>query len=340
MLLTLPPRPRVPRIPDSRPLLTREILFFGGKGGVGKTTLAASYALMAAERGWRALLVSTDPAHSTGDVLGAEIGPEPRRICEHLWALEIDPAHEADRYIADVKGRIMDAVPPRLVAEVERQIEIARVTPGAEESALFERFTRIMEEVGRRYDRLLFDTAPLGHTLRLLSLPESMATWMSGLIARRKKVNVLGRMWRTVAGASEREGGHDDDSVVTALEERVRRFRAARALMTDPDRTAFVFVMVPERLPIAETARATETLERCGIPIGAVVVNRVLPRCVAGHFLERRQGLETAYLREIDDRFARYPRFRVPLFERDVYGREALGQVVEALPRSERGVGR
>lgn len=163
---------------------------------MGKTTLAAARALSASDAGRRTLLVSTDPAHSTADILGTAIGPEPSEIGPNLWAMEIDPAREADRYIADVKERIRDATPPRLMDEVERQIEIARVTPGAEESALFERFTRIMDDAGSRYDHIVFDTAPLGHTLRLLSLPEVMATWMSGLIARRKQVNVLGRMWR------------------------------------------------------------------------------------------------------------------------------------------------
>ena len=157
-----------------RRILDREVVFFGGKGGVGKTTLAATMALEAAREGHRTLLVSTDPAHSTSDVLDTRLGGEAREVRPRLWALEIDPAEEADRYIDDVKARIADSTPPRLMAEVERQIDIARVTPGAEESALFDRFTRIAEEAGDTWDRLIFDTAPLGHTLRLLALPELM----------------------------------------------------------------------------------------------------------------------------------------------------------------------
>ena len=314
-------------------LLGRQILFFGGKGGVGKTTLAAAHALLCAQRGFRTLLVSTDPAHSTGDILEVDLGPEPREVLANLWAMEIDPAREADLYIQDVKARIAETTPPRLVSEVERQIDIARVTPGAEEAALFERFTRLMEEAGGRFDRILFDTAPLGHTLRLLSLPEQMTSWMSGLIGRRRKVNALGRMWRRVAGSAAGDANEGDDPILTALEDRRARFERARETVSDPDRVAFVFVTIPEQLPILETQKAVEALGRYGIPIGAVYVNRVLPESVDGGFLQRRRERESEYLDRIDDTFRSYTVHRIPLFETDVHGLDALRRVVAALPQ-------
>lgn len=313
-------------------LLSRQILLFGGKGGVGKTTLAAAHALLSAERGLRTLLVSTDPAHSTGDILEADLGPEPREVLANLWAMEIDPAREADLYIQDVKARIAETTPPRLVSEVERQIDIARVTPGAEEAALFERFTRLMEEAGERFDRILFDTAPLGHTLRLLSLPEQMASWMSGLIGRRRKVNAMGRMWRRVAGSGAGDANEGDDPVLTALEDRRARFERARETVSDPDRVAFVFVTIPERLPILETQKAVEALDRYGIPIGAVYVNRVLPESGDGGFLERRRERESEYLDLIDAAFGTRSVHRIPLLETDIHGLDALRRVVAALP--------
>ncbi len=179
-------------------LLQRRVLFFGGKGGVGKTTVASAFALISADRGDRTLLVSTDPAHSTSDILECGLSGEPQPVVENLWAMEIDPEQEVEDYIAGVKARIADSVPPRLAGEVERQIDIARVSPGAEESALFDRFTRILDEESRHYARIVFDTAPTGHTLRLLSLPETMTVWITGLISHRKKINILGRMWRNV----------------------------------------------------------------------------------------------------------------------------------------------
>ncbi len=317
-------------------LLAREVLFFGGKGGVGKTTLASAFALLAAERGQRTLLVSTDPAHSTGDILELAVGPEPREVLSRLWAMEIDPVQEADRYIADVKARIADTTPPRLMAEVERQIDIARVSPGAEEAALFDRFTRIMEEAGDRYDRLIFDTAPLGHTLRLLSLPEQMATWISGLIGRRKKVNALGRMWRRVAGAAAGDGAPPHDRVLAALEQRKARFERARAVLTDARRSAFVLVATPERLPLLEAEKAVGTLDRYGIPVGAVFLNRVLPDDVTGEFLERRRERESRYLDQAAATFSGHTVHHVPLQETDVHGLAALRRIVACLHESER----
>ncbi|NIN10330.1 MAG: TRC40/GET3/ArsA family transport-energizing ATPase [Gemmatimonadales bacterium] len=312
------------------------MLFFGGKGGVGKTTLASAFALLAAERGHRTLLVSTDPAHSTADILETEVGPEPRQIMAKLWAMEIDPAREADRYISEVKQRIADTTPPRLVAEVERQIDIARVTPGAEEAALFERFTKIMEDAGSRYDRILFDTAPLGQTLRLLSLPELMTAWMGGLISRRKKVNVLGRMWRTVAGAAAGDESAEPDPVLVALEQRKARFLRARERITDDARTAFVFVAIPERLPLLETEKAVAALAKYDVPVGAIVVNRVLPDGAEGAFLARRREREADLLAQLHETYRRYPVYRVPQFDTDVHGFSGLRRVIAELPPGER----
>lgn len=312
-------------------LLRQPILFFGGKGGVGKTTLAATVALASAASGRRTLLVSTDPAHSIGDALDVRLSNAAREVMPNLWAVEIDPAEEADRYIAAVKERIAAVTPPRLAAEVERQIDIARITPGAEESALFDRFTRLMDEAGAAYDRVVFDTAPLGHTLRLLSLPEQMQLWIRGLIGRRRKVNVLQRMWRNVAGASAGDVEGGDDPILAALEERRARFARARETVIDRARTAFVFVLVPERLPILETERAARTLVRHGIPIGAVLVNRVRS-CGCDHAPPaERHAHERAHLEDIARRFRAYPLVTVPLLPRDIRGADDLQELSRRL---------
>ncbi len=310
-------------------LLQRRTLFFGGKGGVGKTTVASAFALMSADRGDRTLLVSTDPAHSTSDILERRLTGEPQQVVNDLWAMEIDPEHEVDAYIADVKARVADSVPPRLAGEVERQIDIARISPGAEESALFDRFTRILEHEARDYDRVVFDTAPTGHTLRLLSLPETMTAWITGLISHRKKVNILGRMWRNVAGAGAGAGSHGDrdDPVLRVLNERKHRFEAARKLVTDAERASFAFVVIPERLPILETGKAVRALDKYRIPVGGVFVNRVLPDHAEGKFLQRRRERETEYLDEIAATFATHPIQHVPLMEADVVGVAALREI-------------
>lgn len=307
------------------------ILFFGGKGGVGKTTLAAAVALRSAAAGRRTLLVSTDPAHSIGDVMGLRLGNAAHEVEPRLWAVEIDPAAEVDRYIAAVKERTAAVTPPRLVAEVERQIDIARVTPGAEEAALFDRFTRLMDAAGEAYDRVVFDTAPLGHTLRLLTLPEQLQLWIRGLIGRRRKVNVLQRMWRNVGEGGARHRPPERDPILEVLEERQRRYARARATVIDPARAAFVFVVVPERLPILETERAARMLHRHGILIGAVLVNRVPEGRADAAPTARSGGGERAHLEDIRHRFRDYPLASVPQLPHDVRGRDDLRALGRAL---------
>jgi len=308
-------------------LLSRRLLFFGGKGGVGKTTLASATALALADRRLRTLLVSTDPAHSTSDILGADLGPDPRPVVADCWAMELDPEREADRYIADVKGRIAESVAPRLVAEVERQIDIARASPGAIEAALFERFTRILEEEGREYDRVVFDTAPTGQTLQLLSLPEQMSAWITGLIGRRRKLTAAGRMWRNVAGAAAEDAASDDDPVLQALEDRRARFLRARGVLVDAEQTAFVFVVLPERLPIWETARAARALGKHGIPVAGILVNQVLPDDLSGDFVDRRKAREAKYLAKIEEDLGDWPLWRVPMQEEDPVGTDSLREL-------------
>lgn len=302
----------------------RRVVFFGGKGGVGKTTVAAAVATAVASQGRSVLIVSTDPAHSLSDALENQVGPAIVKVGGGLDAVEIDPEQEADEYIDRVKQQVAETAAPRLVREVERQIDVARVSPGAEESALFDRFARIMMEGVDRYELIVFDTAPTGHTLRLLSLPELMTAWIAGLIDQRQKVNALGRMWRNVAGAAASKDVRDADPVLRALEERRERFVFARNILTDPERASFFFVLTPERLPILETERAVATLDRYEIPVGGVIVNRILPDEEPGEFLASRRVLQAEMIGRAEKSFAGHRLWRIALQSGDVTGREDL----------------
>jgi arsenite/tail-anchored protein-transporting ATPase len=290
---------------------------------VGKTTLSAAAALRSADSGLRTLLVSTDPAHSAGDALGVPLTGTTHQVGTRLWALEIDPEAEAERHIEEVKQRVREVASPRLLEEVEREIDVARVSPGAEEAALFERLAALLPLAGGEYDRVIFDTAPTGHTLRLLSLPELMTTWIQGMVRRREKTNVLNRMWRNVAGSAA-GASEPSDPVLHSLERRRDLFRTARTLLTDPATTAFFFVLTPERLPIVETRKAVHTLDRHRIPVGGVLVNRVLPSQAEGHYLQGRRSREAAYLSDIHSTFGHHPLWYLPELDRELVGEAAL----------------
>lgn len=310
--------------------LDRAILFFGGKGGVGKSTCAAAYALLASEAGQRVLLVSTDPAHSVGDILGADLGPSERRISEHLWSVEIDPEHEANAYIDRVGTQLRRVAPTHMHAEVERQIEMARVSPGAGEAALFDRVAEIVLSADA-WDKVVFDTAPTGHTLRLLSLPELLQTWMDGLLARRQRVNQLSSLWRHML--NRKAPSEDlDDPVERLLSARRRKFYQVRERLLDESRSAFIFVLMAERLPIVESGKAVAFLRRNGLPVGGLIVNRLLPKNVAEHpFLAARKEQEQLYLESIARDFSHLPRINLPLLPTDISGRESLSQIASYL---------
>ncbi len=317
------------RAPGLTALLERRILFFGGKGGVGKTTSASAMALWASRQGRKVLLVSTDPAHSTADIFDCEIGPEEREIAPNLTALEIDPDRESEHYIQTVKENLRQVVSLAFREEVEKHVEMARLAPGAEEAALFDRITTILDTAADRYDLVVFDTAPTGHTLRLLTLPQLMSAWMDGMIRRREKSNELHAVWKGMGG--ERPADPDDDPVARTLKERRRKLAKAGRLLKDTATTAFVLVLIPEKLPILETAKALQVLEHHGVPVGGMVVNRVLPEEPEGAFLQRRKAQEAEYLAEIRERFGRYRPIYVPMLDRDVRGMESLTRIGDYL---------
>jgi len=322
-----------------------EVLFSGGKGGVGKTTTAAALALRLAEGepgegagGERVLLVSTDPAHSLGDLFGTEIGGEETRLLDGLWGLELDPEAETDRYLRDVKRTMREFVRPEMYDEIDRQMEMTRLSPGAVEAATLDRMSEILVEGREEYDRLVFDTAPTGHTLRLLSLPEMMTAWMDGLLESRDRSESFGEIlkgtdWEggdelAYIDRPEKEGRDDRASRIReVLTRRRRKFARARHLLTDPGRCGFLVVVNPDELSVREAEEVRETLDRLEMPLLAVVVNRVLPEEADGDFLGRRRREEARHLERIDETFSEVPRVKVPLLSTDVRGVDELREI-------------
>lgn len=330
-----------PRITD------RRLLFIGGKGGVGKTTTAAALGLLAAEHGRRCLVVSTDPAHSLGDAVDRAIGDQETGIVAGLWGLEIDPDAEASRHIERVTEDMSQLVAPDMRNEIKRQMDMARMSPGAQEAALLERVSNLILDGTERYDLVIFDTAPTGHTLRMLTLPEAMAAWTDGMLAHNKRSEEFGKILQHLQPSGSRadlptpfddpqeDPFQDMDArtrrVAEKLLERRRLFHRARHFLTDAETTAFVFVLTPEKLPIRETRKAHDALVRFDIPVAGAIVNRVLPVDADGEFLANRRVQEGRYLDQIASQFSGLPQLHIPMLASDVTGMESLSEVARHL---------
>jgi arsenite-transporting ATPase len=289
---------------------------------VGKTTCAAAYALAARRAGKKVLLVSIDPAHSTSDILETALDSSEREILPGLSGLEIDAARETRSYLDAAKVRMAGVFTPAVVREASRQIELTASMPGVADVAVFDRIADLIVSRAGTYDLVVFDTAPTGHTLRLLRLPELMSSWVEALARRRREaVEAQG----VAAGSSEE--GAAADPVLGILEARMSRLRSVSDELTRGDRVAFVLVLIPERLPIEESVRAASELSDAGMSLGAIIVNRVLPDDVPGDYFRARKAQERIHLDEISRRLPPVPRVTVPLFESDVHGLASLERV-------------
>lgn len=304
-----------------------KIIFFGGKGGVGKTSSATSYGLFCAQKGYKTLIVSTDPAHSLGDIFEVEMGNGIKELDPNLYGLEIDPEAIGRAYIKRTKLEMQKTLSPILIEEIERQIDAMVVSPGTEEAAIFDELVKIINNYSKEYDLLIFDTAPTGHTVRLLSLPELMGAWMDTLISRRREALEL----RKMSDTNSRKIDDDkffNDPVLKILITRKEEYEKTRNILIDNQKALFIFVLTPEKLPIIETQKAINILSKYGIQIGGIIINKVLPKeNISDNFLLKRKETEKIYLQKIYHIFKGLLVIEIPLFPEDIQGKDYLRKV-------------
>jgi len=317
----------------------RSLLFFGGKGGVGKTTVSAATALARANAGSRVLLVSTDPAHNLGHLFDRKIGSKPVRITAGLDALELDPEETVDLHMQDVTRALHQLMPVAQHGEIDKHMKLSRDAPGMQEAAILERIAEVVETGLEDHDLIVFDTAPSGHTARLMALPEMMSAWTEGLIKRREKADRFAEFVR--------ELGNDDsmsnktvgaDSPQQEKESRIRqilnrrrlKFVGLRDKLADTAMTSFVIVLAAERLPVLETIELHEKLHRTGINVDCLVVNKRSP-AEGSEFLRERHAQEAEHLKLLDKSLRSVPRQELSLYAHDVVGLDALERFAEKL---------
>ncbi len=318
----------------------KKILFFGGKGGVGKTTVSAATALARANEGARVLLVSTDPAHNLGHLFDRTIGPKPLRLVAGLDAMELDPEETVKAHMHEITNALHQLMPVNLRGEVDKHMTLSRDAPGMQEAAILERMAEVMETGVKDYDLIVFDTAPSGHTARLMVLPEMMSAWTEGLIKRREKADRFAEVVRELGRDSSMQDkifSADAADVERQRESRIRqilnrrrlRFTTLRDRLADPAQTSFIIVLAAERLPVLETIELHEQLRRAGVSVDCLVVNKRSPAHM-GDFLEERRKQEEQHLARLTAALPKIPRKDLYLVAHDVVGMHAL----EALAQS------
>lgn len=322
----------------------RDVLFVGGKGGVGKTAVASAVALATAREGRRALIVSTDPAHNLGHLWRCPVGDDPVELAPLLRGVEIDPQRTTDAHLDRVRRTMHRLMPERLSGEIRAHLEIARDAPGTHEAAVVERIAEVVEQ--REEDELLvFDTAQSGYTARLTALPEMMQAWTDGLLSRHERSEdftaalseldrddhpapaVIGSQ-RTAVDTDTR-AAHGAE-ITEVLNRRRSRFAALRGTLQDRNRTGSVIVLAAERLAVLETAELHAQLTRAGMPVDALVVNKRSP-ADSGPLLEARRAQEEWYLAQLRSLLGALPTVEVPLLATDVLGAEGLATFAEHL---------
>ena len=253
--------------------MTRFVLY-GGKGGVGKTTVAAATGLTLAARGEETLVVSTDPAHSLADAVGTDLGGEPTQIREGLWGVEVDPQAGIDRYrgLFEALSNEFAGAGIRLDEDEVAALFTSGVLPGSDELAALEALATHLES--DRWDRVVFDTAPTGHTLRLLDLPRvldrGLATALDLKTQVRRKVSTARTMlFGPMAGRRDEDGADD----FTTMRERLDR---VGAVLRDPEQTEFRVVTIPETMAVRESERLVARLREFEVPVTTLVVNKVI----------------------------------------------------------------
>jgi arsenite-transporting ATPase len=292
------------------------VIIYTGKGGVGKTSLAAATALGAAARGHRTLVLSTDAAHSLGDSLGVQLGPDPVQVADRVEAVEIDVLTELERSWKAVHEYLLRLLASQGVEEITAQEVV--ILPGMELIAALLRLDAI--EQSGKYDTAVLDTAPTAETLRLLSFPDAIEWYFDRVLRMQRRVtrvvrSTVGRAMKTPLPS---EGFFD------TLEELHERFRRVRALLTDPGRATVRLVVNPERMVIAETQRAYTYLCLFGLAVELLVVNRVMPKEATSGYFEPTRSEQETNLNSLDELFGELPRLPVPRYPREVIGREAL----------------
>ncbi len=303
-------------------------LFFGGKGGVGKTAVAGAAAYGLAEiLGKKVLISSTNPVHSLTSLFGQDLwkkGIQHIQGTKNLYATEIDISATIARYKSEIRERLVQFLKfADIPVDVEPFVEIATTNPAFEESAMFDDMINLI--LGEKFDAYVFDTAPVAHTYRLLGMSKVYDLWLHKMVkSREEALSLRAKLsFRKEKIMQELK----KDPLLASLIATRKKTGEGRALLVDKDKTAFFFVTLPLALPIAVIERFVTWVEAFDIPIGGVIVNEVIPEVASANlspYVANRVNEQKGYLRLIEQKFPGMIRASIPLYEREVNGLEMV----------------
>src|SRR6266540_741367 len=309
----------------------RRYIMFGGKGGLGKTTFSAATAYWLAKRGHRVLVFSVDPQASLSDIFQQDIfGKGPSAIAENLWAQEIDADTHIKAYQDEIRQKILDMYGfDQVPEEIENYIAAASAEPAMEESVIFDAVVDIVVE--GKYDYYIYDLVPLGHALYYLSMAKVYDEWITRITRLREEM----REYEKVANVMRRQKVLEEDQILNELVFIKDRIGASSRILTDKQKTAFFFVVVPEEMIILDTRKAAELFAKFDVPIAGYVVNRVLPEELKQQdlpdYLKNRMTMQERYLGDIDRTLGSGVLARVPELERDVTGLPMIEKLAQIM---------
>jgi arsenite-transporting ATPase len=310
----------------------RRYIMFGGKGGLGKTTFSAATAFHLARQGKKVLVFSVDPQASLSDIFQRDIfGKGAVKITDNLFAQEIDADSHIKEYQEEIRQKILDMYGfDKVPDEIEDYIQAASAEPAMEESAIFDSVVDIVN-LGD-YDYYIYDLVPLGHALYYLSMAKVYDEWIGKITRLREEM----REYEEVAARMKRETEVEEDQILTELQYIRSRINSASEVLTDTERTAFFFVIIPEEMILIDTAKAAKLFAKFDVPIGGYVVNRVIPQeLLEGEgvppYLRNRIEMQRKYLDEIKSTFGKDILGHIPELERDVTGLEMIERVADMM---------
>ena len=307
-------------------------LFFGGKGGVGKTVLAGTAAIWAAQQGKRTLLASTNPVHSLSSLLDQNVFGKPTAVngVSNLWAYEIDTKETNEKSKQEIREKIEWFLKfADIKTKADEFVESATMNPSFEESAMFENMIELMFK--NEYDAYVFDTAPTANARRLLGMSSVYSMWVNKMVQSREEASSL----KDLLSYSKKK--QEKDPLMDYLLKLRERMAHAKELLTDKTLTSFFFVTLPEALPIAVITRFIGWFHEFNIPVGGVIVNMQIDknsvRPDSPDFVKNRVAMQDAYMDKIDHEFGNRVRAVLPLLETEVRGVNMLNRMVTLLYR-------